>query len=129
MSKDRIEGRDIVGDVWSASKGDALTRAANDEGYASAEGCAVIVSIYEGRSPTTGFLDQHSAARLGAFLLEAASVDIVGAAREVMTMLDAASADNGAEYAEMVHALRGLPGLQRGLAALAAELAKLDALT
>lgn len=118
MSKDRIKGRDIVGDRWLAWKGDEL-----DEDVREAGGVAT-VCVYEGSAARTAELDQTSAARLGAFLLEAAGVDLVSAARRVVKAeelrgkAESETAWIEARDAEIL-----------AVTDLAAELAKLDALT
>jgi hypothetical protein len=120
MSKDRIEGRDIANEQWMAWKGYEV-----DPDVQAAGGVATIC-VYEGNAARTGELDQTSAARLGAFLLEAAGVDIVSAARRVSAGHAARIAalvcepTDGEAYQAAINARDG------ALEDLAAELAKLD---
>lgn len=108
MAGDRIEGRDIVRDAWAARKGYELD---DDEREA---GCVAAIHVYEGSRATTGLFDEIGAARVAAFLLSAAKIDIVGAARKARRLY----ADPFATEEEQREAMR----------ALASELAKLDAM-
>lgn len=90
MAGDRIEGRDIVGDMWCARRGVELFGCLDDSS------CVASVHMFEGSKATTGYLDANASARLAIFLLEAASVGLVGAARNVVAARAKVEAMNAA---------------------------------
>lgn len=125
MADDRIEGRDIYSEAgWIARKGEEIHETVRNTG--------AVLCVDDAILHTTLVLPNEDAARLGAFALDAAGVDLVGAARKVgearaayLVTLDACAApgaDRGAyrarDDADDVYVA--------ALDVLAAELAKLD---
>lgn len=98
MAENRIEGRDVYGDNWSAQRVDDDAARMN-------------INTRNGNRWTMCALSVDHAARLGVFALSAAGIDLVGAARKV------AEADAKADVLAR----------RLAIDALAAELAKLDA--
>jgi hypothetical protein len=101
---DRIEGRDIYSTQgWIARKGEEIHETVRDAGAAACVDDAIL--------RTSIVLPNEDSARLGAFLLSAAKVDIIDAAQKAC-----AAWRNDASIHDVRQAMK----------ALAAELAKLE---
>jgi hypothetical protein len=116
VSKDRIEGRDRTGDLWEATRGDALGP------YAIEDGVVAMVTADRGAA-----LVERESARLGAFLLEAAGVDLVAAARRVVESLARVREAAMSDDLEDTPHLEAQDARDEAIETLAAELAKLEA--
>jgi hypothetical protein len=108
MAQDIFKGTDVEGEPWEAWR--PIT---DDMQKLGARSFVVHVANERCSNRTARALDAANSARLGSFLLSAAGVDIVSAARE--------ACDAWREDAS-IHDVR------QAMNALAAELAKLDAL-
>ena len=114
MAGDRIEGEGVDGRPWEVVVGPHVT--------SYAPGVAALLEV---EGPT--FIDSQDAARIAVFLLDAAKVDIVGAARRV---IEAHQRYKEAEEATHAWAAYEKAAADRhdALDVFASELAKLDAL-
>jgi hypothetical protein len=130
MAQDIFKGTDVEGEPWEA------WRPITDD-MQKLSACSFVVHVANERcsNRTARALDAANSARLGSFLLSAAGVDIVSAARKVVEARDkmkVAAAQTelpGMMGSEAVRPwLAALDAYTDATQALAAKLAKLDAL-
>lgn len=115
---DRVRGADVEGEPWEAWRPHTM-------GDFNAVSFVVHVRNERDASHTSRALDADNSARLGSFLLSAAGIDLVSAARKVVEVRrrqDEVAAAIGGDVAITAAKF----AVDEAIQALAAELAKLD---
>lgn len=110
MAGDRINGIDVHGHPYDVRGPELITNRAHEAG--------AVVSVFAERGAD---LDAATSARVATFLLTAAKVDLVGAARRVVEL-------HAGAHTVHVPTNRLLERYHVEISAIAAELAKLDAM-